>query len=102
MGAVNPERVNAGEWREWYESAGQMLAAGWEVVGRCEACDLHVGVRLARVPPERSLWKQTLRCPRWRCEARMTILGRPYQLRHLGPRGWINMTATDLPPIRRR
>lgn len=102
MGAVNPERVTAAEWREWYETAGQLLAGGWEVVGSCPACDLVIGVRLQRVPAERSLWGQTLRCPRWRCEGRAAILGRPYQLRGIGQRGWLNLTTTELPSLRPR
>jgi hypothetical protein len=79
-----------------------MLRGGWEVIGVCPRCDLCVEVRLGRMKPETSLWEQTLRCPRWRCGSRMNVLGLPYQLRARDLRGWVNVTATKLPPIREK
>ena len=84
MAMRRPEAIPLEEWRSSYWTVQRMIDGRWAVTGTCELCELKIGVRLKLIrlaaSPAVVLWGRTLACPRWGCQGRMHIEGRPPQM----------------------
>ena len=93
MGARHPDRIPDQEWQAAYPSVERMIVGKWEIIGRCELCELQLHVSLtllARLSgPKYSVWGTTRACPRLGCTGRIYLRGKPPQ------RGtWFDLSRT--------
>lgn len=80
MGSRNPDRVPLAYRRRKCETVSDMVAQAWEVLARCEKCDLLTRVDLRVVAKVRgsgfSLWNQRSRCRRVGCTGVVAFLAK--------------------------
>ncbi|MBX3482565.1 hypothetical protein [Phenylobacterium sp.] len=68
MGTKHPDQIGIGHWRQTCETVGKMYEKGWDLHGRCNACDLLMlvdfRVLIAMRGPDFIPWNRKTRCRR--------------------------------------
>jgi hypothetical protein len=80
MGHRNPDRVPLSYRRSRCETVADMLRERWDVISRCRACGLTMGVNLKHIArlsgSNVSLWNRTERCRRLGCTGLVDFLAK--------------------------
>ena len=80
MGRKNIDRIPVTEWSKTAATVMRMSRLGWQVISRCQACDLVMDVDLERMAhdlgPDFSLWNRHPPCRNRRCRGRVVFQAR--------------------------
>lgn len=81
MGARHIDRIPPVLWREKAETAGEMLALGWEVVSECQLCQLKMATDLSLIVrvagTHVSMWNRRDPCRRLYCQGKVRFMAKP-------------------------
>jgi hypothetical protein len=98
MGARNIDRIPIAEMRSGHESVAEMRKARWEVISKCDTCQLAMAVDLDlviwRKGAKTSLWNRSAPCRRLGCKGRVAFQARV-------PRGGGYQALSAPDPVRR-